>query len=96
MISNTSSDTSFFGSGKLLEDLVEYVYSGTECRLILVGDVAQLPPVGSAMSPALDPSALSEFGFKLLTAELHQVLRQSETSGILDECHRDKASDRRK
>jgi exodeoxyribonuclease-5 len=83
MISNTSSDTSFFGSGKLLEDLVEYVYSGTDCRLILVGDVAQLPPVGSAMSPALDPLALSEFGFKLLSAELRQVLRQSETSGIL-------------
>jgi exodeoxyribonuclease-5 len=83
MISNTSSDTSFFGSGKLLEDLVEYVYSGTECRLILVGDVAQLPPVGSTISPALEPKTLSEFGFNLSTTELRQVLRQSETSGIL-------------
>jgi len=83
MISNISSDTSFFGSGKLLDDLLEYVYSGTDCRLILVGDVAQLPPVGSALSPALEPSSLLESGFSLKTAELRQVLRQSETSGIL-------------
>ncbi len=83
MISNASSDTSFFGSGKLLEDLIEYVYSGTECRLILVGDVAQLPPVGSILSPALESSTLLEYGFSLKTAELRQVLRQSETSGIL-------------
>jgi exodeoxyribonuclease-5 len=83
MISNLYSDTSFFGSGKLLDDLIEYVYSGTDCRLILVGDVAQLPPVGSTLSPALEPSTLLEYGFSLKTAELRQVLRQSETSGIL-------------
>ncbi|NMB50874.1 MAG: AAA family ATPase, partial [Bacteroidales bacterium] len=47
MISNESSESSFFGSGKLLDDLIEYVYSGTDCKLILVGDSAQLPPVGS-------------------------------------------------
>jgi hypothetical protein len=58
MISNSSSDISIFGSGKLLEDLIEYVYSGTDCKLILVGDTAQLPPVGSILSPALDPDAL--------------------------------------
>jgi len=83
MISNTSSDSSLFGSGKLLDDLIEYVYSGKECKLILVGDSAQLPPVGSVLSPALDPSALGEFGFGLITAELRQVVRQSETSGVL-------------
>jgi exodeoxyribonuclease V len=83
MISNTSSDTSLFGSGKLLDDLIEYVYSGRECKLILVGDSAQLPPVGSALSPALDPSALGQYGFGLITAELRQVVRQSETSGVL-------------
>jgi exodeoxyribonuclease-5 len=83
MISNSSNDGSVFGSGRLLEDLVEYVYSGTDCRLILVGDTAQLPPVGSVLSPALDPDALKEFGFGLITTELKEVVRQSETSGIL-------------
>jgi exodeoxyribonuclease-5 len=83
MISNSSNEISVFGSGKLLEDLIEYVYSGTDCKLILVGDTAQLPPVGSILSPALDPEALKEFGFGLLTSELKQVVRQSETSGIL-------------
>jgi exodeoxyribonuclease-5 len=83
MISNISSDTSLFGSGKLLDDLLEYVYSGTDCKLILVGDPAQLPPVGSDLSPALDPEALGEYGFGLRTAELRQVVRQSETSGVL-------------
>jgi ATP-dependent exoDNAse (exonuclease V), alpha subunit - helicase superfamily I member len=83
MISNTSNESSLFGTGKLLDDLVEYVYSGRECKLILVGDSAQLPPVGSALSPALDPSALGEFGFGLITSELKQVVRQSETSGVL-------------
>ena len=83
MISNSSNETSIFGSGRLLEDLIEYVYSGTDCKLILVGDTAQLPPVGSVLSPALDPDVLKEFGFGLITSELKQVVRQSETSGIL-------------
>jgi exodeoxyribonuclease V len=83
MISNSSSETSLFGSGKLLDDLIEYVYSGTDCKLILVGDTAQLPPVGSALSPALDASVLREYGFGLELSELRQVLRQSETSGVL-------------
>jgi len=60
MISNISSDTSLFGSGKVLDDLIEYVYSGKDCKLILVGDSAQLPPVGSALSPALDIEAMKK------------------------------------
>jgi len=83
MVSNSSGDSSLFGSGRLLDDLIEYVYSGTDCKLILVGDTAQLPPVGSIVSPALDPSVVSEYGFGLITTELKQVVRQSENSGIL-------------
>jgi len=83
MVSNSSNDISLFGSGKLLDDLIEYVYSGIDCKLIIVGDTAQLPPVGSVLSPALDPDALKEYGFKLISTELKQVVRQSETSGIL-------------
>ncbi len=83
MISNTSNDISLFGSGKLLDDLIEYVYTGTDCKLIIVGDTAQLPPVGSGFSPALDTDTLGEYGFQLVGAELKQVVRQSEKSGIL-------------
>ena len=83
MISNITSDTSLFGTGRLLDDLIEYVYSGTDCKLVLVGDSAQLPPVGSPQSPALDIEVLKEYGFGLATAELKQVVRQSETSGVL-------------
>jgi exodeoxyribonuclease-5 len=83
MVSNSHDENSVFGSGKLLEDLIEYVHSGTGCKLMLVGDNAQLPPVGSYLSPGLDPEALKELGFGVNTAELKQVVRQSETSGIL-------------
>jgi exodeoxyribonuclease-5 len=83
MVSNISGDSSLFGSGRLLDDLIEYVYSGTECKLILVGDTAQLPPVGSTLSPALDQSLLGEYGFGVISCELKQVVRQSETSGVL-------------
>jgi exodeoxyribonuclease-5 len=83
MVSNMSADSSLFGSGRVLDDLIEYVYSGTECKLIIVGDTAQLPPVGSIVSPALEEAAISEYGFGLISCELKQVVRQSETSGIL-------------
>ena len=83
MIPDESSEGSMFGSGRLLEDLLEYVYTGTNCKLILVGDVAQLPPVGSVVSPALDVNVLRNTGFALETFELRQVIRQSEGSGIL-------------
>jgi exodeoxyribonuclease V len=83
MVSNASSESSIFGSGKLLDDLLEFVYSGADCKLILVGDTAQLPPVGASVSPALDAAILSEYGFGLETCELRQVVRQSEDSGVL-------------
>jgi exodeoxyribonuclease V len=83
MVSNSSGESSLFGSGRLLDDLIEYVYSGKDCKLILVGDTAQLPPVGSTLSPALDASLLGEYGFGLISCELKQVVRQSEKSGVL-------------
>ena len=83
MVSNSSSDSSLFGSGRLLDDLIEYVYSGVDCKLILVGDTAQLPPVGSVVSPALDEKALGQYGFGLISCELKRVVRQSESSGVL-------------
>lgn len=83
MISDEAGDSSVFGSGRLLDDLLEYVYSGENCRLILVGDTAQLPPVGLAVSPALEPAVLEDFGFSVKTVELTEVVRQAEDSGIL-------------
>ena len=68
----------------LLEDLVEYVYSGTHCRLMLIGDTAQLPPVGQSESPALDGRFLAaSFGLNVLAQELTEVVRQQSLSGIL-------------
>jgi exodeoxyribonuclease-5 len=83
MIANDSSENSIFGSGRLLDDLFEYVYRGEMCKLILVGDTAQLPPVGLAISPALDPKVIGEMGFNVSQFELKQVVRQSADSGIL-------------
>jgi exodeoxyribonuclease-5 len=83
MISNESSENTVFGSGRVLDDLLEYVYSGENCRLVLVGDTAQLPPVGLNISPALDISALENYGFSVKMVELTDVVRQTEGSGIL-------------
>lgn len=82
MLSDTTSGGAVFGSGSLLSDLVDYVRSGRGCRLILVGDSAQLPPVGSDFSPALDPSTLSAYG-DVDYATLDEVVRQESESGIL-------------
>ncbi|MCZ4694759.1 DUF2075 domain-containing protein [Ancylomarina euxinus] len=84
MISNYSNEASAFGSGCLLDDLVDYVSAGVNCRLILIGDVAQLPPIGIDVSPALDPKEL-ESCYNLTVKEviLTQVVRQAEESGIL-------------
>ncbi|MBR4734793.1 MAG: AAA family ATPase [Bacteroidales bacterium] len=73
---------SAFGSGNLLEDLVAFVRSGVDCRLILVGDNAQLPPVGLDASPALSPEYMAQFG-GVSFATLTTVVRQGEGSGIL-------------
>lgn len=73
------------GGGNLLLDLFEYVYNGQNCRLMLIGDGAQLPPVGSAISPALDLKFLqSEFSLTAAMCELTEVMRQRDDSGILD------------
>jgi exodeoxyribonuclease-5 len=83
MISNELNENSVFGSGRLLDDLLEYVYSGENCRLVLVGDTAQLPPVGLNISPALEAFTLEEYGFSVEEVELKEVVRQAKDSGIL-------------
>lgn len=69
--------------GSLLEDLVHYVYSGINCRLILLGDTAQLPPVGSTLSPAMNPDVLRSMGLRVTRAVLTATVRQKAESGIL-------------
>lgn len=83
MISNDGWDSSRFGSGRLLEDLIHYVYAGEDCHLILLGDEAQLPPVRETFSPALDPDLLQGYGLQVEQLCLTQVVRQAEDSGIL-------------
>ena len=82
MLSDRAGEGQVFGSGSLLEDLVAYVRSGTRCRLILVGDNAQLPPVGADFSPALDVEVMSRYG-DIVYASMDDVVRQSAESGIL-------------
>lgn len=83
MISNEGLSGSMFGTGRLLDDLVQYVYSGMGCRLILMGDTAQLPPVGEEQSPALFAEALRGYGLEVVEVDLTQVVRQEQESGIL-------------
>ena len=72
-------------SRNLLEDLISYVYSGANCKLVFIGDIAQLPPVGKLISPALDPKYLKyHFNLTLKGVELKKVMRQSNESGILN------------
>jgi len=84
MISNLPQEFNVFGSGYLLSDLVEYVTSGFNCKIIISGDTAQLPPVGLSVSPALDRDELTLFGLEVIAKELREVVRQSADSGILD------------
>lgn len=81
MISNEGHSQA--GSGALLDDLVEFVYSGQGCHLLLLGDAAQLPPVGEALSPALTVSYLQSMFLNVTKIELTQVMRQLNDSGIL-------------
>ncbi|MBQ7572201.1 MAG: AAA family ATPase [Bacteroidaceae bacterium] len=83
MIANEGMSGRGFGTGRLLDDLMHFVYAGEGCRLMLVGDSAQLPPVGEELSPALSPEALSGYGMTVRQATLTQVVRQIEDSGIL-------------
>ena len=81
--SGNSTPNTLFGSGHLLDDLVQYVYGGQHCRLMLIGDKAQLPPVGEAESPALSQQVMEAYGIRVFHADLNEVLRQSQESGIL-------------
>ena len=96
MISNQGYGESAFGSGCLLDDLMQFVYrsaegrllsegrkNGQNCRMLLIGDKAQLPPVGEEESPALMADVLRGYGMTVYECDLSQVLRQSEDSGIL-------------
>jgi exodeoxyribonuclease-5 len=84
MIPDTSPDNKLFDKGSLLSDLIQYVYSGHQCKLILIGDTAQLPPIKLDISPALDKSTLENYyNKKVITIELDEVVRQEKGSGIL-------------
>ena len=83
MIANDGLSSSVFGTGRLLDDLIRYIYSGEGCRLMLLGDTAQLPPVGEEESLALVPALLASYGLHVYEKTLTQVMRQLSESGIL-------------
>ncbi len=84
MISNSDSDSKLYQNGSLLDDLIEYVYTGKNCKLLLLGDTAQLPPVNAQLSPALDVQTLaSTYDMQIQSIEFDEVMRQEITSGIL-------------
>ena len=83
MISNEGLSGSTFGTGRLLDDLISYVYSGTDCRLLMLGDQAQLPPVGECESPGLSARMLASYGLNVSEFCLENVMRQEQESGIL-------------
>ena len=83
MVANMGLGGMNFGSGCLLDDLVHFVYQGRNDRLMLIGDKAQLPPVGEEESPALNAAMLQGYGLTVYECDLNEVLRQSKQSGIL-------------
>lgn len=84
MIPDAPADSKLFENGSLLNDLIQYVYSGFKCKLLLIGDTAQLPPVKLEVSPALDENTLSlNFNKNVSKIELTEVVRQEQDSGIL-------------
>ncbi|MBP2832108.1 AAA family ATPase [Aquimarina sp. U1-2] len=93
MIPDTPSDSKLFENGSLLDDLMMYVYSGYQCKILFIGDTAQLPPVKLEVSPALNPDNLSVgFNKDVIQIELDEVVRQAEDSGILMNATRLRAS----
>ena len=85
MIPDRNQDSKLFENGSLLDDLMQYVYSGHNCKLLLIGDSAQLPPVHLSISPALDIEVLeSNYNRKVIHIELDEVVRQKQDSGILE------------
>lgn len=76
---------SLFGTGNVLEDLIQFVYAGQRCKMLFVGDTAQLPPVGENDSPALRPTVLKSFGLDVRGAQLKEVVRQANQSAVLRE-----------
>ena len=85
MISSTSQNKKLFDTTSLLSDLIQFVYSGYKCKIIFIGDTAQLPPVNSKLSPSLDPDYLREnYNKNVLSIELDEVVRQEVLSGILN------------
>lgn len=83
MIANNAGEGAVFGTGRLLDDLIHYVYAGRGCRLVLMGDVAQLPPVGQEESPALNEQVLRNYELIVYSLHLKAVARQASQSGIL-------------
>ncbi len=84
MISGASNEYTSFGSGNLLEDLLNFVYESQNCRLVLIGDSAQLPPIGNSESPALDIDMLNYYGLSIFSCYLTDIVRQTKESGILN------------
>lgn len=82
MVANQGGN-SLFGSGMLMDDMVQYIYSGVGCRMMIVGDTAQLPPVGEDDSPALQPEVLKGYGLHVRHFQLTEVVRQAEASDVL-------------
>ena len=83
MIANEGLSGSMFGTGRLLDDLIQFVYSGVQCSLLLMGDTAQLPPIGENEAPALISDVLKGYGLEVNEADMTQVVRQEMNSGIL-------------
>lgn len=84
MIANAAGDSAaIFGTGRLLDDLISYVYNGQNCHLLLMGDGAQLPPVGCESSPALNVGVLQAYGLTVYEMTLRSIARQAQGSGIL-------------
>lgn len=81
-------DNPMFGSGILLDDLVRYVYNDKGCYLLMLGDDAQLPPIGSNKSPALDETYMSGYQLSIFSHTLTEVARQAIDSGILENATR--------